>query len=169
MIHRSPPFLFVFAVGLVLTTATQLRPATSPVGIGELLLCAWVVLSFVALAKHRRVDTTLLPKMLTTFWLVALSALAAGLITAPPPISLGGVIHDSQAILFVALVLLAFVIPSGVALRCRRTLPWVLSLSLVPLFVLWVSGLFASDLGPLNLWYGPDSSAGPRTRTSWRY
>jgi O-antigen ligase len=153
MIHSSA-FLIVFAVGLVLTTATQLRPETSPAGFAELLLSAWVVLSFIALIKHRRVDTTLLPKMVATFWLVALFALAAGLITAPPPIHSGTVIHDSLALLFVALVLLALVIPSGAAMRCRRTLPWLLSLSLVPLFILWVGGLSTPNLGPLSLWYG---------------
>jgi O-antigen ligase len=154
MIHSSPLFAIMFAVGLVLTTATQLRPASSSAGLGELLLCGWVILSLMALVKHRRLDPSSLPKMLAAFWLIALSALAAGFILGPPPISVPSVIHDGQAILFVVLVLFALVVPSGAALRCRRTVPWVLSLSLVPLFALWVAGLYSSAIGPLDLWYG---------------
>ena len=31
----------IFALGLLLSTASQLRPGSSPVGLGEVLLLAW--------------------------------------------------------------------------------------------------------------------------------
>jgi O-antigen ligase len=158
--QQSTPFqnstlsIIWFALGLVLTTATQLRGASS-VGVGELLLVSWVTMSLFALAAQRQIDPSTLVKALLVFWIVALTVLALGLIVSSAPLDRSSVDHDGRAILFVAAVVLSFVAPNGTLVRFRRTLLFTLSFSLVPLLFLWFVGLFVSTFGPLELWYGP--------------
>jgi O-antigen ligase len=144
-----------FALGLVLTTATQLRGSASGVGVGELLLVSWVMMSFFALAAQRQFDPSTLVKALLAFWIVALSVLALGLLVNTAPLDRLSVDHDGRAILFVAAVVLSFVAPNGTRDRFRRTLVATLSFSLLPLACLWFARLFVSTFGPLELWYGP--------------
>jgi O-antigen ligase len=140
-------------VGLVLTTATQLRPSTSSIGIGEVLLSLWLALSSIALIARRRFDPAPMVKILIVFWIVALAALTCGFISHSSLVDVDSLSHDSLAILFVALVSLSFVGPDGLVLRFQRTLVLVLSLSILPLLFLWAIGLVWQAVGPLNLWY----------------
>lgn len=144
-----------FSVGLVLTTATQLRQSASGIGLGELLLACWSATSLLALAAQRRFDHSHVVKALLVFWTVALSALAMGMILDPVPLNWASVSHDGQAILFVALVMLSFAAPNGFIMRFRRTLILTLSLALVSLLLLWFAAFAVSTIGPVTLWYGP--------------
>jgi O-antigen ligase len=143
-----------FALGLTLTTATQLRAGGAGAGPGELLLAAWIVWSSFILAAHRRFDRSALVTSALAFWLVALSALSFGFISYAannPPVDAS---HDAPALLFAAFLLLAFVAPSDPVTRFTRTVPLFLILSLVPLLSLWLAGLFVPTVGPFSLWYG---------------
>ena len=151
--QNSPVALTWFALGMALTTATQLRGGGAA-GPGEVLLAGWIVWSFVVLAAHRRFDRSALVKSAVAFWLVALSALSFGFITYSANNLPADVSHDTPAILFSAFLLLTFVAPSEPIPRFTRTVPLFLILSIVPLLSLWVAGLFVPTVGPLTLWFG---------------
>ena len=143
-----------FALGMALTTATQLRGGGGSAGPGEVLLAVWIVWSSFVLAAHRRFDRSALLKGALAFWFVALSALSFGFIIHSTNNLAGDASHDAMALLLSAILLLTFVAPSGAVARLTRTVMLCLSLSLVPLLSLLVAGLFVSTVGPFNLWYG---------------
>lgn len=90
------------AVGIALTTATQLR-SESPVGLGEIMLAAWMVRVGIRLLITKDNLVTNLTKIIFSFWLVSFASLALGLLIADSNnlTSLDGdVQHDSIALVF---------------------------------------------------------------------
>ena len=88
------------AMGVALTTATQLR-AIPPVGIGEVMLSAWMILVGIKSSRIRRYLITPLTQVFFWFWIVSLMALIAGILVAESRgITSEGVYHDGFAFIF---------------------------------------------------------------------
>lgn len=90
------------AVGIALTTATQLR-SESPVGLGEIMLAAWMLRVGIKLLITKDNLVTNLTKIIFSFWLVSFASLALGLLIADANhlTSLDADIqHDSIALVF---------------------------------------------------------------------
>lgn len=145
----------LLALGLVLSTASQLRPAGAPVGPGEICLMVWVVLM---LGKEvGRLGPPLAPALskLLVFWLVFGAALCIG--------SLAGYVigdvhdpnlffHDAMAYPLLALVSCLSVVEPGAGARMHRV-AWLLVGFGSVSFVLQLAN--ASGFGPVqvNPWY----------------
>ena len=119
----------LLALGLLLSPASQLRPAGSPVGPGEICFAAWLGLSVIR--NFGRTDLPLSPAFLKilAFWLLFAVALGVGTITAfvtgmhNEPSMLR---HDIQAYILVAGISLLCVLEPESALRLRR-IAWLLA------------------------------------------
>jgi O-antigen ligase len=151
--HTSKTLLVWFAVGLVLTTATQLRVGDTGVGIGEVLLSGWTLATAVALSMSRRLAVTPLLRVVVAFWTIAALALVNGFVLAPAAARGSGWLHDVVAFAFLAVVLIGFVAPGNLAVRFHTALGFVVTLAVVPMLLMWIIGLATPTLGPLNLWY----------------
>jgi O-antigen ligase len=159
VIENSTPSVLWFAVGLSLTTATQLRIEGLPLGVGELLLAGWAAFSCLVLLVRRRVTTSPVLRMLSSFWVVAGLSLAAGSVVALlwvyGPVN-RNFFHDMVAFGFVVVVMTSFIAPPQLPARVERTAALVLPLTVIPLAAIFLSGATALSLGPLRLlpWYG---------------
>lgn len=144
-----------YAGGVVLTTATQLRPEAAPVGPGELLLLAWT-LAAVALLVHGGVaERPPVARAVAGYWATAIPLLLAGglwgaMIGTGPA---GGFAHDLFAFLYVAIVTVVFTSQPDLEGRVRSTIPLLLLFTVVPLVILFVITPLGSRLGPLQPWY----------------
>ena len=88
------------AVGVALTTATQLRVGF-PVGLGEVMLCVWMLFICLRLLRGGCYFVTPLTKVLFGFWIVAFIALSFGILIAElRGITSTGVYHDGFAFIF---------------------------------------------------------------------
>lgn len=153
------PSVIVFAIGMTLTTATQMRVPGMPVGIGETLLLFWALGSDALLWRSQRRTRLGLPEAIGGFWLLAGLALAAGGLTgmmlrrAASPQTL---LHDLMAFVFTAFITLSFVAAPELAQRVRRTMSWFLVFSVLPLVLVVASRLRHVGIGPLSFypWYG---------------
>lgn len=118
----------LLAIGLLLTTATQLRPAQSPVGPGEICLVIWILPML--LRELRRLGPPLTPalKRLLIFWTVFALAQSLGTLTA---LAIGDVhdprwfMHDVMAYPLLAVFSCLCVVQPGAESRLRRV-AWLL-------------------------------------------
>ncbi len=113
----------LLALGLLLSPASQLRPAGSPVGPGEICFAAWLGLSVIR--NFGRTDLPLSPAALKilAFWLLFAIALSIGTVTAfmtGMHNEASMLKHDIQAYILVAGISLLCVLEPGAALRLRR-------------------------------------------------
>ena len=102
----------LLGTGLALTSATQLRIPHVPIGVGEGLLIIWLTTSVVSIITTRKVISTPLVALVTSFWLLLFFALSLGW--------LGGIIttrwdsqhglHNAFAYLFSAVITTLFII-----------------------------------------------------------
>lgn len=118
----------LLALGLLLSTASQLRRAGIPVGPGEILLLVWLA---VMLAKEvGRTGPPLTPALSTllVFWLVFAAALGLGTLTgyvigdAHDPVLF---LHDAIAYPLLAMISCLCVVEPGAGLRLHRV-AWLL-------------------------------------------
>lgn len=115
----------LLTVGLLLSTASQLRPAGAPVGPGELCLAAWVFLML--FREVARLGPPLRPPLarLLTFWLVFVVALCVGTMAGfatGDRHDTGLFVHDVAAYLLVAAVSCLIVVEPGASARLRRVI-----------------------------------------------
>jgi len=145
----------LLAIGLLLSTASQLRPTGAPVGPGELCLMAWVVLM---LGKElNRLGPPLTPALsrLLLFWLVFGAALSIGTLAG---YVIGDVHdpdlfrHDAMAYPLLALVSCLSVVEPGAALRMRRVAWLLVGFGTVSL-VLQLAGASGLALAHTDPWY----------------
>jgi O-antigen ligase len=118
----------LLALGLLLSTASQLRPSGAPVGPGELCLIAWVVLMLGKELYRRGPPLTPALSKLLVFWLVFAAALSIGTLAG---YVIGDVHdpdlfrHDAMAYPLLALVSCLSVVEPGAAMRMHRV-AWLL-------------------------------------------
>jgi hypothetical protein len=145
----------LFALGLLLSTATQLKPPLG-IGPGEVCMVIWVL---VVLSREAgRVDAALTPALgqLLIFWLVFGFALSVGTLAG---YVIGDIhdsslfLHDAMAYPLLAAVSCLSVMGRGVGARLHRVvrLLYWFGTAVCVVLVAGVWGLL--DLSPLDLWY----------------
>ncbi|KST63637.1 O-antigen ligase family protein [Mastigocoleus testarum] len=66
------------AVGIALTTATQLRPGSIPIGVGEAMLVSWILFVLLNISITKRHFITPITKAFFLFWMTIFIALGFG-------------------------------------------------------------------------------------------
>ena len=148
-----------FAVGLTLTSATQLRLPGMPVGAGELLLAAWASAALGALLLGKGTSRDPLLGVLGRFWAVGGVALVAGTLWGSMLLrtaTTSEIAHDAGAFAFVMLVTLPFVALPNLRERVRGTFRAFTVCTTAPLLTVMLSGVRSVPLGPFSFgpWYG---------------
>jgi hypothetical protein len=118
----------LLSVGLLLTTASQLRLGNLPIGPGELCLLGWVFL--VSLKEARRLGPPLSPALLRLliFWTTFVMSLCLGLLTGlfiGQQYDTHWLLHDVLAYPLLAAVSCMSVVEPGAQRRLRRV-AWLL-------------------------------------------
>jgi hypothetical protein len=146
----------LMAVGLLLTTATQLRLPGSPLGPGEVCLVIWIALTLILELSGYTPLTSALRRMLT-FWVLFALAQSLGILTAlviEDRHDPGLFWHDVLAYLLVAAFSCLAVVESGGVRRLRRVMEIFATLGVVcltaQLFASW--GLVGLPL--IEPWFG---------------
>ncbi|MDH3742280.1 MAG: O-antigen ligase domain-containing protein, partial [Hyphomicrobiales bacterium] len=115
---------FLLALGMMLSPASQLRPAGSAVGPGEICIAIWLGLTLLrTIPKFNRLRVTPAVRSIGVFWLLLTAALCAGTLTAfatgmhnDPDKAW----HDIQAYILVAMISLFCVIDPMANVRLPR-------------------------------------------------
>jgi hypothetical protein len=141
------------ALGLSLTTATQLRFAGS-IGLGELMLVGWMLFAILRLFSYpHRYSLKPATKAFLLFWLVAFAALGTGLLIANSAgVMAEGFYHDAIAFVFTFIFLITFSlsISSATHENAQKVLLTFVSMTIVPLVVMF----FLPSLTPfVDPWY----------------
>jgi hypothetical protein len=147
----------LLGVGLVLSTATQLRWGESPVGPGELLLALWMLDAGLRLVLQRGRVTLNTPQLrpITLFWICNWALMIAGGVIGYRQNLLGTAkaAHDTLAFIFVTSFCLLVVLQSEMSspMRLTRTaLSIVGAASLLIIAAAYTRG----RIGPVDLWFG---------------
>jgi O-antigen ligase len=145
------------SIALVWTTATQLRPDQMPIGLGELMLIAWI-----AYALHRsfvvergQQPLGLLPAVALVFWTLQAAFLAAGTIARQTMgiDDYGSASHDAVALMLSTAFCVALSLRMQQAGVARYATAWLAITTGVASGSLLVAALFVDRLGPIELWY----------------
>ena len=105
----------IFSIGIVLTTATQLRLINYPIGPGELLLLLWMVISIVSLLRSGRIFITPIAEILILFWVTSSILLFVGwLVAQNVGISDESSYHTASSFLFTATLIIIFTLLANV-------------------------------------------------------
>jgi O-antigen ligase len=144
-----------FGVGVVVTTATQLRMAGLPVGLGELMLLAWLFFAWAWLLTRGSICIGRGGGPILAFWATAVGLLVAGWISK---LLLGLPDYDSTyqefaGFLFVATLLCFFVVMPHLRERVLLALHWAVLTAAGSLAALLVVGVAGVGAGPLDVWY----------------
>jgi O-antigen ligase len=143
----------VLGLAIALITATQLRIPGAPLGLGELLLAGWCVLSL--LRGRPEVDHKL-QAVWTIYWLICFAALSAGALAAIAleVFNLPG-LRDGLAHALIALMCFAAIRrrePGDMIQRAARTYCVLAGLGYLACLALATAGRGA--FGPVDMWYG---------------
>ena len=145
----------LLSLGLLLSTASQLRTFLEVIGPGELLLLLWIVPNLFREAD--RLGPALTPPLtrLLTFWLVFALALGIGTIVGfavEQTRDTDGYKHDTVAYLLTALVSCMLVVEPQCK-RLRRVAWLLVSLGSIAVFVQIVAAEAEFTLPFIDLWY----------------
>jgi hypothetical protein len=145
----------LLAVGLVMSSASQLRPTGIPIGVGELCLAGWVLLTFsrevVRLGPPLRKPLL----RLLTFWLLFAIALCVGTMTGfaiGDRHDTGLFVHDVVAYLLMAAVSCLCVVEPGAGPRLRRVAWLAVTLGAAWLAVQVAFGWGLIEFGDIDTW-----------------
>ena len=144
----------LFALGLVLSSATQLRVPGLPIGAGEVLLGAWIGLASINLLLRGRIARTTTAVAAWSFWLLLLLCITAGGIMGLR----AGMWVDSVAFRTIfALVFDAALIGLLVSLPAwqvwvRRASDLVLLVGGSVMLILAIAATQITAIGPVQLW-----------------
>lgn len=149
-------FANLLALAVILTSATALRIPNSPVGPGEILLCAWLIfiLFDIVICRHSRLS--LLAVEIWLFWTCSIVLMCSGwLIRSSLEVSESSSFHDAAAYTVV------FAISFGAAQRLTPQLAYdfmqsVIWLSGVSLFSLLIAQFYFPGVLPISMWYQGD-------------
>jgi O-antigen ligase len=140
------------AVGIVLTTATQLRRSSLPVGPGEVMLAIWILFIGIEIAIARHHSITPITKVFFWFWIASFTSLVLGLLSAE---SIGftslSVFHDTFAFAFVFSFSMVFLIRVSSNQDLTKILSLYISFAIVSLSILLI---FPRLIPFFNVWYG---------------
>lgn len=113
----------LLAFGLLLSPASQMRPAGSAVGPGEACFAVWLALAIIRNFGRTDLSLTLAPYRIVIFWLLFAAALSIGTLTAfvlgmhnDPSLFM----HDIKAYILVAGISLFCVLEPMAAARLKR-------------------------------------------------
>lgn len=145
----------LLGAAVAFTSATQLRVPGAPVGLGELLLAAWLGWALLAIVCRGVVVLAPVARALLAFWGIALVALLAG---TAQGIRLNlweaesG--HSAIALALACAVTTCFVLQPQVEVRVGRVLRTMLLVDAVCLGFLLVGGIATrGTVGPVDVWY----------------
>jgi O-antigen ligase len=140
------------AVGIVLTTATQLRRSSLPLGPGEVMLAIWILFVGIEIALVRHHSIRPITRVFFWFWIASFISLALGLLSAE---SLGltslSVFHDTFAFAFVFSFSIVFLMRVSSNQDLTKTLAIYTSFAIVSLSILFI---FPRLIPLFNTWYG---------------
>jgi O-antigen ligase len=146
----------LLTAGLLLSTASQLRPAKVPIGPGEICLVVWILL-MLSREFYRLGPPPLRPPLSTllAFWLVFAVAQCvgtmAGFVTGNRH-DTGLFMHDVMAYLLVAAVSCLSVVEPGASARLRRVAWLTATLGAAWLALQVAFGWRLIDPGPFDIW-----------------
>lgn len=143
-----------FSLGLVMTTASQLRFPGMPIGIGEVMLCIWLLITSISLIKSERVIVHAATKKFVAFWFsfffLLLLGTFAGLYFGSWSESL---YHDALAFLFSGILVIVCLLNRGFKEQIDTIIPFILIFTIVPLSALLIYGQVSPSLGPIQIWF----------------
>jgi hypothetical protein len=142
------------ALGLLFSTASQLRPGSLPVGVGEAFLVLWSILIAGHLLIERDVPLSAALSTLLPFWAAFICAECMGYITSlllNVPADPRWFLHDVLAYPLVALVSCLSALETGV--RMRR-IAWLLAcMGSFALAIQLLAGIGALTIPSVEPWY----------------
>jgi O-antigen ligase len=146
------------ALAVVLTSATQLRPAAAPIGPGEFLIAGWLLFVGILLLGGQRVVRGSVFRVLLLYWLMSALLLALGslVVVSLHKLDWSGWMHDTIALTLQAsfTCMLALKLPdrgeNGYYLTLARTAFFTCAVSMTLLLVL---AQLAESIGPIDPWY----------------
>jgi O-antigen ligase len=140
------------AVGIVLTTASQLRLASFPFGPGEATLSIWMLLVGIEIGSLRQVFITPITRVIFWFWTVSFTCLALGfLIAESMALTSEDIYHDLLAFMFAFSFSITFLIRVSSNKELKKLLKFFLAFTIVSLFIIF---LFPGLIPFLTPWYG---------------
>ncbi|BAZ27952.1 hypothetical protein NIES4074_03820 [Cylindrospermum sp. NIES-4074] len=146
------------ALSIVLTTATQLRPESLPVGIGEVMLVVWMIYIILRILTSGQNIITPIVRVVCLFWLVSSISLSLGnLIASSMNVVSRTVGYDTLALVFACIfsVLLTLSLPYEEHLN--KIVVLAISFTIISLMVML---LFPGLIPFVNPWYGGIRFAG---------
>ena len=146
----------LLVLGLLMSTAFQLRPAGAKIGPGEACLLIWIVLTLGR--EVRRLGPPLTPVLsrLLLFWIVFAVAMCLGTMTG---YAIGDVhdphwfLHDTMAYIFVAVLSCLVVVELEAASRLQRTAWLLVGLGTTWLALQVAHGFGLVAIGDVDPWY----------------
>jgi O-Antigen ligase len=144
----------LLAVGLILSTAGQLRMAGQWIGPGELCLAVWIIMAL----GYVRPSQALTPALsrLLMFWLILVLAQSVGLVNGLATEDFRdttSAVHDTLALMLVAALTCLSVVMPDAAHRLRRVTWIAVTFGAVCLAVLVAGAVGRVHLPGLDLWW----------------
>ncbi len=148
----------LLAVGILLSTASQLRPSAAPVGPGEVCLVIWIVLMIGRQMVKLGIQFTFTPALsrLVIFWLLFAVALSIGTLTG---FAIGDVhdtslfMHDVLAYLLIAAISVLCVLGPGAGARLHRVAWFLVTVGSATLALQVAQAWGSIGTGSLDPWY----------------
>ena len=146
----------LLALGLLLSTATQLRIAASPIGPAELCFAVWVILALGDGSAQLGAPLTAALSRLLVFWLIFAFALSIGLLVglaAEEFRDTTAAAHDTLAYLLMAGISCLVVMVPDAGQRLRRVIWIVVAVGTASLAVQLAGGHGLFDIPGIDPWY----------------
>lgn len=142
-----------FALGVVLTTATQLRIGSTPIGIGEILLVLWVILVGFPRLSNGRLHSGLATVMGGSWWGMLACLLTGWMVSNFIGLHSATSLHSLLAFMFLGVIVVFVFVEGEIGIQRVLRLVGILTVACYSVLMLW--GQYSSNLGPVALWYGP--------------
>lgn len=143
--------IIYLVTAILLTTATQLRFPGTPIGIGEIILSLWIILSIIKIIINKYLLITPLVKLIGTFWLLAFTSLTLGLsVSDSINLKSDGWSRDYFAFGFSFIFSLCLTHSKFFYSQIQKMIDYMISFSMVALLTIF---LFPSSIPFLNPWY----------------
>ena len=146
----------LLALGLILSTAGQLRMASAPIGPGELFLAVWLILALGYEAVRLSQPLTPALSRLLIFWLIFAFAQSVGLLNGLATEDFRDTtsfVHDTFAYLLAAALTCFIVVLPETARRLRRVTWIFVAFGAVCLAVLVAGALGLVRIPGIDLWW----------------
>jgi O-antigen ligase len=139
------------AIGITLTSATQMRLSSLPIGPGEVMLCIWMLFSLIKVLIVKQHLITPILKYICLFWLVGFTSLTFGLLIADSR-NLKSTTwhHDYFAFCFLFVFSICLTNSSFFYSQIQKMFDYVVGFSILSLSTIF---LFPSSISFLTPWY----------------